>query len=216
MKNAFATAVLTAATLVAASPAQAALPPTPGLAFVNQYSFSGRDTPMSSRATYIGGPLTGNQLDVRVSATGAHEKIVTFEQPSTLMIPGPIETVEKVLFEVVPRLAFELFPSTIPDRPTYQDCDYGFAVATCRVPGECNVAVITRLARDTIVLRQDASAVSGIGGPCRVAIYSERGNDVIDSRDGASTAVVCDGGIDRVMADVGDSVASNCEIVTRS
>ena len=214
MKKAFTTAVLMAVALVPAGAAQAALEPTPGVAFVNQYSFSSRfDPTVSSRAAYIGGPLTANRLDVRVSGTSQFNRTVTFEQPSTLMIPGPLETVADILLSELPWLVFQLNPSTVPDIPTYQDCDYGSAAATCRVRGECAVSVVTRLARETIVLRHDPSM---LGVPCRVAINSERGNDVIDSRDGVPTTVFCAGGIDRVIADLADSVSSTCEVVTRS
>jgi hypothetical protein len=214
MKKLFLISVVSAAWLLPITPAHAALPPTPGVAFVNQYALYSLDEPTASRAAYIGGPLTANRLDVWVSVP--NERIVTFEQPTTLMVPGPIETVEKVLFEELPSLLFELDPGPLPDTPTYQDCDYGLGLATCRVPGECNIAVVTRLAGETIVLRHDPSVVSTGAGPCRVAINSERGNDVIDSRDGVPTTVVCDGGIDRVLADAGDAVAGDCEIVSRS
>ena len=215
MKKAFTTAVLMAVALVPAGAAQAALEPTPGVAFVNQYSFSSRfDPTVSSRAAYIGGPLTANRLDVRVSGTSQFNRTVTFEQPSTLMIPGPLETVADILLSELPWLVFGLEPEHCaghPDIPGLRLRLRGSDLQSAL--GECAVSVVTRLARETIVLRHDPSM---LGVPCRVAINSERGNDVIDSRDSIATTVFCAGGINRVIADLADSVSSTCEVVTRS
>jgi hypothetical protein len=103
-----------------------------------------------------------------------------------------------------------------------RDLIYGFAgndVIDAN-PGDRPIVYYGRLDDDLVLAGPGNDYVVGgggndllVGGPGQDYLNGERGNDLIRARDGEQDVVVCGPGRDRVIADLIDEVASDCEIV---
>jgi hypothetical protein len=192
------------ATLVAASAlggtAHAAIPPAPGVAFLTANRLNGQDWyvgysgPVLALGTLSpAGPVTGNHLTVAVPVDG---HTVTFDEPTTLMLPDPVTTAVLTAVRVG------------------APCPAGLGHVTCTVPAPqrfCTLLIYGGTGPDAITVRYLHPEYG-----CVPQVFSGRGLDRIDSRDGHGTRVSCGLGYDRVEADVFDDVRRDCEVVNRS
>jgi hypothetical protein len=144
------------------------------------------------------GPVTGNVLTALVTGNR-----MSFTAPLTLVAPSPLAADQE------------------------SNCSYGFGHGTCTLPevgyfgypSGCLAQITGNAGPDRITLRLGyVNYPYLIPTDCYymfVRVVTKGGNDVIHANDDGPSSVVCGAGYDQVIADSGDSVASDCEAVGR-